>query len=241
MFNNIKVIYFDMGNTLLHFHYGDSDEVKDMAGLHKLTKYLNQFHSEISFENVKEGFYNKWMNVMDLRKKHLIEYPIEQFLNEFLKNYHVNLTINQCVEAINIFYYEYKKQLHFEKNIRNTLIKIKEKEYKIGVISNTCYYDEVMIDCFKIANLYDLIDDFTFSYSLKLCKPREEIFKKALEKMNVCGKDAIMIGDNLKFDIKPALNLGMKTIWLNKNQVKNPTEIRPNIMISNLQEINNYI
>ena len=59
--------------------------------------------------------------------------------------------------------------------------------------------------------------------------------------MNVCGKDAIMIGDNLKFDIKPALNLGMKTIWLNKNQVKNPTEIRPHIMISNLQEINNYI
>ena len=89
---------------------------------------------------------------MDLRKKHLIEYPIEQFLNEFLKNYHVNLTINQCVEAINIFYYEYKNSYILKKkNIRNTLIKIKEKEYKIGVISNTCYYDEIMIDCFKIA------------------------------------------------------------------------------------------
>ncbi|WP_291578300.1 hypothetical protein [Clostridium sp. UBA6640] len=76
MFNNVKTIYFDMGNTLLHFHYGDSDEEKDMIGLHKLTKYLNQFHSEISFENVKKGFYDKWMSIMDSRKKYLIEYPI---------------------------------------------------------------------------------------------------------------------------------------------------------------------
>ncbi len=98
-----------------------------------------------------------------------------------------------------------------------------------------------MIDCFKISNLYELIDDFTFSYSLKLCKPREEIFKKALEKMNVCGKDCLMVGDNLKCDIKPALDLGMKTAWLNKNQVKNPTKIKPHIIISNLHEINEFI
>lgn len=241
MLDNIKVIYFDMGNTLLHFHYGDSDEEKDMVGLHKLTKYLNQFHSEVSFKNVKEGFYNKWMSIMNLRKETLIEYPIEEFLNEFLKTYDVYLTINQCIEAINIFYDEYKRQLHFEKNLRDTLIKIKEKGYKIGVISNTCYYDEVMIDCFKVSNLYELIDDFTFSYSLKLCKPREEIFKKALEKMNICGKDAVMVGDNLKCDIKPALDLGMKTIWLNKSQGKNHTEIKPHIIISNLHEINEFI
>lgn len=241
MLDDIKVIYFDMGNTLLHFHYGDSDEEKDMVGLCKLTEYLKKFHPKISFEEIKTGFYNKWMGIMKLRKETLIEYPIEEFLNEFLKNYNVYLTINQCIEAIHIFYGEYKKQLHFEEDLYKTLNKIKEKGYKIGVISNTCYYDEVMIDCFKVSNLYELIDDFTFSYSLKLCKPREEIFKKALEKMNVCGKECLMVGDNLKSDIKPAFDLGMKTIWLNKNQDKNPTEIKPHIIISNLHEINEFI
>lgn len=44
--NKIKVVFFDMGNTLLHFHTGKSDDEKDIEGLKILTQYLNKFNNK---------------------------------------------------------------------------------------------------------------------------------------------------------------------------------------------------
>lgn len=238
---NIKVIFFDMGNTLIHFHYGKSDDEKDMCGLQHLTKYLKEFNSEISFEQVKNDFYSKWMSHMDLRKKNLTEYPIENFLNDFMGKYNITLSHDQCVKAIHLFYTDYKKHLFVEEKLHETLKKLKEKGYKIGVISNTCYYEEVIIDCFKIKKIHGLIDDFTFSYYLQICKPDHRIFKEALKKLNISPTESLMVGDNILYDIKPALELGMKGIWLNRDSKENQTDIIPHIEISSLNEINDYI
>ena len=53
---NNKVIFFDMGNTLLHFHYGDSDHEKEMKGLNYLTKHLRKYNENISVDEVKKEF-----------------------------------------------------------------------------------------------------------------------------------------------------------------------------------------
>lgn len=238
---NIKVIFFDMGNTLLHFHFGNSDYEKDMKGLIYLTQYLNRFNDNIQLNDVKIGFYNSWMNGIKDRRVRNIEYPIENFLNDFLKEYNLKLKLEECVQAIKCFYTEYIKQLVFEDNLRKDLETIKEKGYKIGVISNTCYYETVMEECFKEAGIYDLIDEFTFSYSLRFGKPDERIFKIAIEKIGVLPQETIMIGDSLESDIKPALQLGMKTIWLNKDKIKNDSNIIPNLTICKISEILNYI
>ena len=234
----VKVIFFDMGNTLLHFHYGKSDDEKDMKGLIYLTEYLNKCNANITFDEVKKGFYESWMEGIKDRSITLMEYPIEYFLNK----YKLRLNLNQCIEAINLFYTEYREQVYFEDNIYKTLKTIKDKGYKIGVISNTCYYDEVMKECFKKAGIYELIDNFTFSYSLKIGKPNMKIFKTAIETMKVRPVEAVMVGDNLKSDIKPALDLGMKTIWLNhKDKNNTSSDIIPDFEISYISELHKYI
>lgn len=237
----IKVIFFDMGNTLLHFHYGKSDDEKDMQGLIYLTEYLNKFNTKIKLDEVKQGFYENWMEGIKQRRVKLTEYPIEDFLNNFLHKYEFSLKLEQCIEAINLFYTDYREQVYFEKNIYDTLKTIKDKGFKIGVISNTCYYDEVMKECFRKASIYDLIDSFTFSYSLRIAKPNKQIFKTALETMKITPVEAVMVGDNLESDIKPALDLGMKTIWLNHKNNSINSEIVPDIEISCVSELLKYI
>lgn len=241
--DKVNVIFFDMGNTLLHFHYGNSDDEKDMQGLIYLTEYLNKFNTNIKFDEVKQGFYQSWMEGIKDIKVTLTEYPIEDFLNNFLQKHELSLNLEQCIEAINLFYTGYREQVYFENSIYDTLKIIKEKGYKIGIISNTCYYDEVMKECFKKANIYDLIDSFTFSYSLKIGKPNKQIFKTAIETMKITPVEAVMVGDNLESDIKPALDLGMKTIWLNHNHKHNNinNEIVPHIEISCISELPKYI
>ncbi|QAA32378.1 HAD family hydrolase [Clostridium manihotivorum] len=239
--DKIKAIFFDMGNTLLHFHYGQSDYEKDIHGLMHLTKYLNRFNTNIKLDQVKQGFYEVWMETIKDRQTTFVEYPIENFLNKFLQEYEVVLTLDQCIEAINLFYTEYRNQLYFEPSIYDTLKHLKDKGYKTGIISNTCYYDEVMKECFKKAAIYDLIDDFTFSYSLRIGKPKEQIFKVALNNMKITPNEAVMVGDSLEKDIKPASDLGMKTIWLNNKTSNINSDIKPNIEISSLAELTKYI
>lgn len=238
--DGVKVIFFDMGNTLLHFHYGESDDEKDMKGLIYLTEYLNKFNFNIKFDEVKQGFYESWMEGIKDRKITHAEYPIEDFLNSFLGKYQLRLNLNQCVEAINLFYTDYREQLYFENDLYDTLKAIKDKGFKIGIISNTCYYDEVMKECFKTAEIHDLIDNFTFSYSLRIGKPNKQIFENAMDTMRICPMEAVMVGDSLESDIKPALELGMKTIWLNQNNSESKG-IVADIEISFISEILEYL
>lgn len=219
--NMIKVIFFDMGNTLLHFHYGKTDHEKDMDGLIYVTQYLNKLDKNIILDEVKNEFYNAWMEGIKDRKITYKEYPIEEFLNKFLHKYKINLTKEQCIEIINLFYTEYREQVYFEEDIYKILDKLKSKGYKIGIISNTCYYDEVMIECFKKVKIYNLIDSFTFSYSLRVGKPNKSIFIEALNKMNIAPEESVMVGDSLEKDIKPALDIGMNAILYNsKNHIE---------------------
>lgn len=240
--NNIKVIFFDMGNTLLHFHRVKSDYEKNNQGLIYLTGYLNKFNENIKLKDVKEIFFEDWMYGIKDRKVTFKEYPIENFLNLFLRQYNVKLNLNECIEAINLFYTEYRENVYFEEDIHKTLKIIKDMGYKIGIISNTCYYDEVMKACFKKAEIYEFIDSFTFSYSLKCGKPDKEIFKHALEKMKVEPYESIMVGDNLNIDIKPAQEIGMNTILLNNSINKEfDSNIKPRAIISYLSDLPNCL
>lgn len=239
--DGVKVIFFDMGNTLLHFHHGNSDEEKDEQGLIYLTKYLNKFNSNITINEVKNIFFKSWIEGIEDRTTTFKEYPIEDFLNDFLAVYNIKLHINECIEAINEFYTEYRENVFFEDNLYDILKTIKDNGYKIGIISNTCYYDEVMKECFRKAGIYELIDNFTFSYALRLGKPNVKIFKTAIDAMKVISGEAVMIGDKLKSDIKPALELGMKTIWLNNKNEKANDEIIPDLEVSSIGELLKYL
>lgn len=59
--NGIEVIFFDMGNTLLHFHRVKSDDDKNEQGLTYLTEYLNKINNSITIDEVKNGFFKIWM------------------------------------------------------------------------------------------------------------------------------------------------------------------------------------
>ena len=49
-------------------------------------------------------------------------------------------------------------------------------------------------------------------------KPHPYMFMMALEKLNLKAEEVCMVGDSFKKDIIGASNLGIKSIWLNKEQ-----------------------
>lgn len=230
-----KIIFFDMGNTLIHFHEKYTDEYKDEQGIIKLTTFLQKYCEDIKEQYIRKVFFGPWIESMKDRKITHREVDVGAYLNAAVKPYDVSLNKSECIESMKQFYKAYEDNINYELGIQNVLEKLIQRGYEIGVISNTALYEEVMIDCFKKAGIDKFIKHYTFSYTLGIGKPSTRIFEEALRKFQVLGSEAIMIGDNIESDIKPAESLGMYPIWYNKDGKSN--EAYNGCMITKLADL----
>lgn len=222
-----------MGNTLIHFHKGPSDEIKDQIGIEAIAKFFkDKKGTNVSCDSILGDFIQPWMQVMPLRKKFHKEFSIDDFIDPFIQKMNITLSKEERIQMMIAFDCDYQKYLHTESDVHETLSYLKER-YKLGVISNSPSFSEVNQDHFRHLGLNHYIEGYIFSYDLKIGKPRPEIFKRALELFSVIPDEALMVGDSLDNDILGAQSVGMKTAWLNFHD-KPHGEICPDFVIKNL-------
>lgn len=63
------------------------------------------------------------------------------------------------------------------------------------------------------------------SEQAKYSKPHKEIFQYALEKTNLKSNEVIHIGDSLTSDVECPSSIGIKAIWLNRENKEVPTGV----------------
>lgn len=63
------------------------------------------------------------------------------------------------------------------------------------------------------------IDGYFCQSNVGIPKGTSDFLKAILETLNVRAEDAVMVGDRMEKDIKPALALGMSGIWLSDEDV----------------------
>jgi len=233
-----KLVIFDMGNTLLHFHKGIfSDDEKDLIGLTLLSSYLEKkYQIEISISQLKTEFLDKWYDDFYLRKEKLIELDFNKYLKDIIdlngfKDFNINYF--KCME---IFYSQYIEDSVSSEGALEVLKYLKSKGYTIKIISNCILHDDIYKNVFKKHNFDVFIDEYIFSYSRKIRKPNLLLFKEAIRDYKGDIKDVIMVGDSLEADINPAQKLGYKGVWLTNGKV-NTTDIIPWETIDEFPEI----
>lgn len=74
------------------------------------------------------------------------------------------------------------------------------------------------------------------SETVRAYKPRPEMFIEALRRYNLNTDEVIHIGDSITSDVFGASSVGMQTIWLNRLNKRQPDDIEPNYICSNLDE-----
>lgn len=72
------------------------------------------------------------------------------------------------------------------------------------------------------------------SEDAKSYKPRSELFEKTLREINLNPQEIVHIGASLNSDIKGISNLGINTIWINRNNKEIPDGV---IAVTNCTEI----
>ncbi len=89
----------------------------------------------------------------------------------------------------------------------------------------------------KKAGLYELVD--AVFYGDEYHKPDKTFFTKSMESFGLENpEEFIYVGNDLKFDIIPAVSLGINTYWLtNDNNAENPKSVQ----VANMAELLNKL
>lgn len=92
------------------------------------------------------------------------------------------------------------------------------------------------------AGLLPYFTEVFISETVGYQKPRKEYFDYVLDYIPEKDKEKIiLIGDSLSSDIKGAMNVGLKSVWLNLFGAELPDEYSPDYIISDIREVKNIL
>ena len=200
-----KGILLDIDNTLYEY------EKTHSKALNELMLYCNNKFN-IPNSNILDA-YNK------ARKRVHIE------LSETASSHNRLLYIQKMLEILNVNSVKYSLEIYevywntFLENIEvyDGVYEFLEM-YKNKICLVTDLTAHIQHRKIKKIKLDDYANFAVTSEEAGKEKPHPYMFMMALEKLNLKAEDVCMIGDSFKKDIIGASNLGIKSIWLNKEQ-----------------------
>lgn len=210
----IKYIFFDVAGTLLG---------KPSLFLN-IQKALADFDHEVAIENIKAK--HKLLSEVI----HFPDRTDADFYRKFNSELLYLLGIVPTEELLNAIFKNctYLPWEAFE----DTKI-LSELNVPLGVISN---FNTTLKN--KLNQFFGpVFQDVFVSEELGVAKPKIEFYQKALEKIPFQANEVLYIGDSIKLDLEPAVNLGFKVLIIDRDN------FYPNLKnkMANLAEIKQFL
>lgn len=114
---------------------------------------------------------------------------------------------------------------HADPDARDVLAALKQRDYLVGVLSNTMWPRRHHEEVFARDDVDDYIDAAVYTSELSVAKPHAAAFAAILDALDVDAGNAVYVGDRLWDDIFGAQQAGMRTIWIPHSQI--PSEQVP--------------
>jgi putative hydrolase of the HAD superfamily len=233
-------LIFDLGSTLIYFD-GDWSKIYSQANA-ELLGYLKAAGLNLDGEAFLKEFNTRLENYFAEREAEFIEhttaYNLRTLLDEWGYPKVPDSVIKSALEAMYGVSQAYWKP---EPDAVPTLRKLREEDYRLGLISNAADDADVQALVDK-ANLRPFFKIILSSAAVGIRKPHPRIFELALEALETTPSRAAMVGDTLGADILGAQNTGLFSIWITRradvpaNRAHSNT-IQPDATIESLSEL----
>jgi len=218
---NVKAIIFDAYGTLFDVNSA-AEKCKDKIG----AKW--------------EGFANFWRTTQleytwlrSLMGRHKDFWQItEDSLDKSMKTFNIEASMKK--ELLNLY-----KVLSPFKEVPETLKKLKEKNFKLAILSNGT--PSLLKELVESNNLDNLFDDLFSIEEVGIYKPDSKVYDLPIKKYKIKSNEIAFLSANT-WDVSGGGNNGYHSIWVNRNNnIFDNLDYKPKNQVKNLSELVNLI
>ena len=214
---NVKAIIFDAYGTLFDVNSA-AEKCKGKIG--------NKWESFANYWRTTQLEYT-WLR--SLMKKHKDFWQItEDSLDKSMKVFNIDNSMKN--ELLNLY-----KVLSTFPEVDEVLKKLKEKKYKIAILSNGT--PSLLNDLVKSNNLDNMFDDIFSIEQVGIYKPDAKVYNIPIQKYKIKNDEIVFLSANT-WDISGGGNYGYNAVWVNRNSnVFDNLDYKPKNEIGNLKEL----
>lgn len=211
--SRVKAIFFDLGETLVTQNIEDSMVTR--KALEKISKILPEPVSPTTLFRL----YMKGYKTNDsLRSEYNVEIPIQawipQLLERIIGKEPQDTLVDRCVSII--VRARAANAVAFE-DAKETLKTVSKRTLKLGVISNVSSHEVALaiLNKVRLARYFDLV---ITSALTGIRKPDPGIFRYALYQLNISPREAVIVGDSERHDIRGGYTAGFQTVLIDRKR-----------------------
>ncbi len=214
---NIKAIIFDAYGTLFDVNSA-AEKCKDKIGA-KWEDFAN-------FWRTTQLEYT-WLRSLMRRHKDFWQIT-EDSLDKSMKTFNIETSMKN--ELLNL----YKVLLPF-KEVPETLRKLKERNFKLAILSNGT--PSLLKELVERNNLDNLFDDLFSIEEVGIYKPDSKVYDLPINKYKIKSNEVAFLSANT-WDVSGGGNYGYNSIWVNRNNIIfDNLDYKPNNQVKNLSEL----
>tara|TARA_B100001121_G_scaffold149919_1_gene131210 strand:- start:257 stop:919 length:663 start_codon:yes stop_codon:yes gene_type:complete len=214
---NIKAIIFDAYGTLFDVNSA-AERCKNKIG-DKWEDFANYWRTtQLEYT---------WLRSLMKRHKNFLEIT-EDSLDKSMKVFNIDYSMRD--ELLNLY-----KNLSTFKEVPNILKQLKERKYKLAILSNgTPDLLEVLV---KSNNLENYFNDIFSIEKVGVYKPDSKVYEMPIRHYSLKKKEILFLSSNT-WDVSGAGNFGFNAIWVNRNKnFFDNLDYKPKREINNLSDV----
>ncbi len=214
---NLKAIIFDAYGTLFDVNSA-AEKCKSKIG----DKWEN-------FANYWRTTQLEYTWLRSLMNKHKDFWKItEDSLDKSMKKFHIDQ--NMRSELLNLY-----KVLSPYPETKNTLEQLKNKNYKIAILSNGT--PSLLNGLIEKNNMKIFFDDIFSIEEVGIFKPSSKVYEIPIKKYKIDKRDIAFLSSNT-WDVCGGGNFGYNSIWVNRNKnIFDKLDYKPKHVIGDLEEL----
>jgi len=214
---NIKAIIFDAYGTLFDVNSA-AEKCKDKIG--------DKWESFANYWRTTQLEYT-WLRSLMGRHKDFWQIT-QDSLDKSMKAYRIDSSMRN--ELLNLY-----KVLSPFKEVPETLRSLKEKKYKLAILSNGT--PQLLNELVKNNKLENFFDEVFSVEHVGIYKPESKVYDIPIKKYQIEKNEVAFLSSNT-WDVSGGGNYGYKAIWVNRNKsIFDNLDYRPNYEIRDLSEL----
>src|SRR5690606_16338716 len=162
----------------------------------------------------------------------------DMIFNKLFDRMAIDVSPDLDIEKLVFIYRNHMPCINLYDGVEDLLSKLKEKGIKLGLLTDGMPI--MQKNKVKALGLEKYFDEIVYSWEIGCHKPSESGIKFILNTLDAEPETSLMVGDNPKNDIEPAVSLGMKTVRLLRGRfadVKNKSGFSPDFESKSIDRV----